>query len=80
MSLGLKKYQLCVDGKRVKASARGCGVQKLVFGCAFMGLLAVTVPVNAGYISPGTIGGVGCTNTVSFVTYNDCIALGGELK
>ncbi len=80
MGLEVRKYQINVAGKQVKASARGCGVHKLVFGCAFMGLLAVTVPVNAGYISPGTIGGVGCTNTVSFVTYNDCIALGGELK
>jgi len=73
MRLGLKKYQLNVAGKQVKASARGCGVHKVVFGCAFMGLLAVAVPVNAGYISPGTVDPDICENTASFATYNDCI-------
>lgn len=67
------KYQMDVVGKLVKVSARSRGVHPLVFGCAFMGLLAVSVPVNAGYISPGTVDPNICANTASFATYNDCV-------
>lgn len=73
MRLGAKKYQMNMAGEQLKAVTRGSGVHKLVFGGAVMGLLTVAVPVNAGYIAPGTIGGTLCTNTASFTTYNDCI-------